>query len=64
MSSGGRNLHDEIIDSFLEEVERDDDIPDSVVSKLRTLENEGSLTEWDEITEVVQEASMDENSHD
>jgi hypothetical protein len=64
MVGGGRDLEQEIMDSFFEELERDESIPSGVVSKLRNLETESQLTDADKVIAIAQEGTKNENSED
>jgi len=64
MVGGGRDLEQEIMDSFFEELERDESIPSGVVSKLRNLETESQLTDADKVIAIAQEGTKNEHSED
>ena len=62
MTGGGRDLEQEIMESFFEELERDESIPSEVVSKLRNLETKSQLTDADKVIEIAQMGINDEYS--
>ncbi|TQQ79161.1 hypothetical protein EGH24_12265 [Halonotius terrestris] len=64
MVDGGRNLEKEIIDSFFEEVRRDDSIPDDVAAELERLENQDDLTDSSKVIRVAEEVLSDVHSED
>lgn len=56
MVEGGRNLEQEVLETFFEEVERDDEIPEPVQRELQRLEANDQLTDAGEIIEETREA--------
>jgi hypothetical protein len=64
MAGGGRDLEQEIMDSFFEELERDESISSGVVSKLKNLETESQLTDADKVIAIVEEYIENEHSED
>lgn len=64
MVGGGRDLEEEIIDSFFEELERDESISTGLVSNLRNLEIESQLTDADKLIGIAQEIVDNEHSED
>lgn len=64
MVDGGRDLEKEIMDSFFEEVRRDDSIPDDVAAELERLENQDDLTDSSKVIEVAEEALSNVYSED
>jgi hypothetical protein len=55
MAEGGRNLEGEILETFFEEVDRDDDIPEHVGRELRSLEENDKLTDSQQIVEATRD---------
>lgn len=64
MVDGGRNLEKEIMDSFFEEIRRDDSIPDDVAAELKRLENQDDLTDSSKVIRVAEEVLSDVHSED
>lgn len=64
MVDGGRDLEKEIMDSFFEEVCRDDSIPDDVAAELERLENQDDLTDSSKVTEIAEEVLSNVYSED
>jgi len=64
MVDGGRDLEKEIMDSFFEEVRRDDSIPDDVAAELERLENQDDLTDSSKVTEIAEEVLSNVYSED
>lgn len=64
MNEGGRNLERDIMDSFFEEVDRDDSIPDDLVDELKRLERQNELADATRVIEATEEVRSDAHSED
>lgn len=64
MAEGGRNLEDEIMSSFFEELERDDSIPEKMVEELEQLDSRGDLTDAKAVRKITEDAIEDAHSED
>lgn len=64
MVEGGRNLEEEVMESFFEEVERDDSIPDGLREDLEELESREDLTDDAKVVDATREALADAHSED
>ena len=62
MVDGGRDLEQEIQDSFSEKISNEDSVPDAVADRLSELELAGDLTESTEIKGVIDEEVPDADS--
>jgi hypothetical protein len=55
MVEGGRNLEKEIMESFFEEVDRDDTINETTLEELKQLEEQNELTNSEAVIRIAQE---------
>ena len=62
MVSGGRNLENEIMESFFEKISRDESIPDDFVEEVERIERRNELTDATEIVESAKEVMTDAHS--
>jgi hypothetical protein len=59
MVEGVRDLEKEILETFFEEIEEDEDIPESVTQELKLLEEASDLTDASKITKATRESLED-----
>lgn len=64
MVNGGRDLENEILESFFEKLSNDDSIPDDLVEDLEQLERRGELSEATEVIENAKEVMNVAHSED
>lgn len=64
MVEGGRNLEQEIMRSFFEELERTDSIPLELVEELEQLDSQGDLTDAKEVRKITEATIQDAHSED
>lgn len=64
MVEGGRNLENEILESFFEKVSNDDSIPEELVEELKRLERREELSEATEVIESAKEVMNSAHSED
>lgn len=62
MVEGGRNLESEIMESFYEELGRDNSLPDDVTERLQTLARRNELTDAEKVIELIKGVIADEHS--
>lgn len=64
MVEGGRNLENEILESFFEKLSNDDSIPEELVAELKRLERREELSEATEVIESTKEVMNSAHSED
>lgn len=64
MVEGGRNLENEILESFFEKLSNDDSIPEELVEELKRLERREELSEATEVIESAKEVMNSAHSED
>lgn len=64
MVEGGRNLENEILESFFEKLSNDDSIPEELVEELKRLERREELSEATEVLESAKEVMNSAHSED
>lgn len=64
MVEGGRNLENEILESFFEKLSNDDTIPEELVEDLKRLERKEELSEATEVIESAKEVMDSAHSED
>ncbi|WP_246989544.1 hypothetical protein [Halorientalis marina] len=64
MVEGGRNLENEILESFFEKVSNDDSIPEELVEELKRLERREELSEATEVIESAKEVMNSAHTED
>lgn len=64
MVEGGRNLENEILESFFEKLSNDDSIPEELVAELKRLERREELSGATEVIESTKEVMNSAHSED